>query len=59
MRTGERALKAGDQLVAWTGIPANVVDWTLDSPAYASKLKLSIRSDGIYVVPTAFAIYLR
>lgn len=59
VRTGERALKAGDQLIAWTGIPANVVDWTLDSPAYASKLKLSIRSDGIYVVPTAFSIFLR
>ncbi len=59
VRTGERTLKAGDQLIAWTGEPANVAAWTLDSPAYANKLKLSVRSNGVFVVPTAFAIFFR
>lgn len=59
VRTGDRVLHAGDQLIAWTSVPANVADWTLDSPGFGNRFKVSARTNGVFVAPTAFSIFLR
>ena len=59
LKTGNRQLKANDQLIAWNFVPENVVSWTLESPAYSRRFKTSVRATGLFVMPTALTIYIR
>ena len=58
VRTGERTLAAGTQLLAWSEIPTNVAAWKLDSTS-GNRLKATARTSGLFATPTASVIYIR
>jgi len=58
VRTGERALQAGERLIAWSELPAGVTEWTLDC-APSQKLYGSAKADGYYVFAKGLSIYVR
>lgn len=59
VKTGDRTLRVGQQLLAWSAPPANVSGWTLVSDQIPAGSKLSARGDGLFIVPTAMTLFFR